>query len=74
MFGELRGGTREIVNRVPFERPQGFVYPDRPVDRSPEQGIMVQKAEQGVEFFMVKRVAAERARPAPGACRSNGKD
>lgn len=60
------------MNRLSFERSQSFLYPDGPVDRSPRHGAMAQIAKQGGGVLHgVKWIAAERARPALGACRSD---
>ena len=59
----LRGGAGKIVDGVFPGRPKSCRYQRRPVDDcSPGREGMAKTAEQGVERFMAKSIAAEKVR------------
>ena len=59
----LCGGPGKIVGGVFPERSQSFRHQRRPVDGcSPDEGKWRRTAEQGAEYFVVKRIAAEKAK------------
>ena len=70
MFGELGGdrglcgGPGKRVGGAFPERSQSFRHQRRPLDGcSPDEGKWRRTAEQGAEHFVVKRIAAEKAKP-----------